>query len=103
MERLAYNKILYIGEEAKDCLYMIEQFNNCLLGIEKQYTDWFLPRPAKHPFELHDKLKNYIYYHFEGGIAAFNFRHRDELPREIINECVAACAQITSYQNCFAA
>jgi len=66
---MSFNNILYIGDEAKDCLEIIEKFNERLLEIEQHYAGWFNNTSDKHP--AHDKLQHHIQYHFEGGIAIF--------------------------------
>ena len=94
----SFNNILYIGDEAKDCINIIEKFNNCLLEIEQLYTGWFSERRSKNLLYRHDRLQNHIHYHFEGGIAVFKFRNEEELPAEIRNECIAACKNLAEEQ-----
>jgi hypothetical protein len=87
-----FNNILYIGDEAKTCIRIIEKFNNRLLEIEQAYSGWFENSSAN------DKLQHHIHYHFEGGIAAFKFKSEDNLPANIRNECFAACKTLAAEQ-----
>jgi hypothetical protein len=97
--RMQYNNILYIGDEAKVCLSVIEKFNNRLKEIERLYKSWFSSRKfnAKAP----DKLQHHIQYHFEGGIAIFKFRNEDELPADIRIECLMACSKLAAEQSLY--
>ncbi|MDB4923484.1 hypothetical protein [Mucilaginibacter sp.] len=96
--RTHFNNILYIGDEAKACLKIIEKFNNRLLEIERIYSSWFYLRSAKNKHALHDKLQYHIQYHFEGGIAVFKFKNEDKLPAIIRNECFRACKSLAADQ-----
>ena len=93
---LSFNNILYIGDEAKTCLAVIEKFNDRLLEIEKLYPGWFNERKGQ--LTMNDKLQHHIYYHFEGGIAMFKFRNEGELPARIRKECFKACRNIADEQ-----
>ena len=93
-----YNNILYIGDEAKTCIRIMEKFSNRLLEIERIYSSWFYRRSAQNKPNAHDKLQYHIHYHFEGGIAAFRFKDEDELPAVIRNECFAACKTLIAEQ-----
>lgn len=95
---MPFNNILYIGEEAKDCIEVIEKFNNCLLQIEQTYSGWFNRQRSKNRFVKHDRLQYHIYYHFEGGIAVFKFRNEEELPEDIRKECLMACRNVAADQ-----
>ena len=95
---LSYNNILYIGDEPKACLSVIEDFNNRLSEIEFKYEEWFSCRKVTDKPSMHDKLQYHIHYHFEGGIAAFKFRNDDELPCYIRNECLIACKNLAEEQ-----
>jgi hypothetical protein len=95
---MPFNNILYIGDEAKACIEIIEKFNNRLLQIEQMYSGWFNRRRPKNTFAKHDKLQYHIQYHFEGGIAVFKFRDEDELPQNIRNECLIACKNLAAEQ-----
>ncbi len=95
---IPFNNILYIGDEAKACLNIIEKFNNRLLEIEQTYFTWFSNRNAKNRLATHDKLQHHIHYHFEGGIAIFRFKNEDNLPAVIRNECVVACKNVAAGQ-----
>jgi len=93
-----FNNILYIGDEAKACINIIERFNNRLLEIERAYSAWFNSRSAKNKPAMHDKLQYHIHYHFEGGIAVFKFKSEDELPANIRKECFTACKNLAAEQ-----
>ncbi len=95
--QLQFNNILYIGEEPKTCLSIIEEFNERLLTIERNYSSWFNNRRVKNR-PGHDKLQYHIHYHFEGGIAAFKFKNNDDLPAQIQNECIIACKSLVEEQ-----
>jgi hypothetical protein len=94
--RMPFNNILYIGEEAKTCIAIIEEFNNRLAEIEKHYSGWFRRKNVN--FSIPDKLQYHIHYHFEGGIAIFKFRNEDEIPPNIREECLLACKNIAAEQ-----
>ena len=94
----AFSNILYIGDEARACIKMIEKFNNRLLEIERIYSSWFYQRGAKNKLDKHDRLRHHIQYHFEGGIAAFKFKNEDDLPAVIRNECFTACRRLAAEQ-----
>lgn len=94
--RMSFNNILYIGDEARECIEIIEKFNARLLEIEKQYAGWFNGRGDK--YISRDKLQRHIQYHFEGGIAIFKFRNEDELPEFIRRECLIACRNLAFEQ-----
>ena len=96
--QLNFDNILYIGDEPKTCLSVIEDFNDRLREIEYTYEDWFISRSAKNRPSVHDKLQYHIHYHFEGGIAAFKFKNDDELPDYIRRECFAACKNLVEEQ-----
>src|ERR1700730_14918250 len=96
--RMLFNNILYIGDEPKECLSVIEKFNVCLSEIELHYEGWFSRRRTKNRFADHDKLQHHIHYHFEGGIAIFKFRDEDELPAAIRKECLIACRNLAAGQ-----
>lgn len=91
-----FKNILYIGDEAKTCITIIEKFNGRLAQIETAYAPWFHNRNVENKPVSHDKLQYHIHYHFEGGIAAFKFRNEDELPAVIRNECFSACRDLAS-------
>ena len=93
-----FNNILYIGEEHKECLSIIEKFNNKLLEIEHLHQKWFSYRRASNKLTLHDRLQYHIHYHFEGGIAVFKFKNEDELPYFIRKECLIACRNLVYSQ-----
>src|ERR1700755_3408405 len=91
-----FKNILYIGDEPKTCLNIIEKFNRRLAQIEKAYLPWFAGRSVKNKPVSHDKLQYHIHYHFEGGIAALKLKIKDELPAVIRNECFRACSDLAS-------
>lgn len=95
---MPFDNILYIGDEGKTCLTIIEKFNNRLHEIEETYAEWFDGRKGQ--FTAKDKLQHHIYYHFEGGIAVFKFRNEDEIPIDIREECFIACRSIAAGQLC---
>ena len=95
---IPFNNILYIGDEAKACLTIIEKFNSRLLEIERTYSSWFYRRSAGNKPAHHDKLQYHIQYHFEGGIAVFKFKSDDTLPAIIRNECFRACKNLAADQ-----
>ncbi len=94
----SFNNILYIGDEAKACIAIIEKFNNSLLRIEQLYAGWFNNRRPKNGLAEHDRLQHHIHYHFEGGIAVFKFRDEDELPAAVRKECIMACRNLVAEQ-----
>ena len=98
--RMCFNNILYIGDEAKDCIKIIEKFNERLLGIEKKYSGWF--SSGSYNYCANDKLQRHIQYHFEGGIAMFKFKNEDEIPPVIRKECLTACMDIAFERLVFA-
>ena len=98
--RMYFNNILYIGDEAKECIAVIEKFSERLLEIERHYANWFSGRHDK--LQLPDKLQRHIQYHFEGGIAIFRFRNEDELPLIIRNECLIACRNLAAVELSYA-
>jgi len=89
---MLYSNILYIGDEAKACLLVMEKFNNCLSEIERVYSGWFSCNNA-------GKLQHYIQYHFEGGIAIFKFNNAENLPDIIRKECLMACRSLAIEQD----
>jgi hypothetical protein len=91
---MSFNNILYIGDEAKTCIAVIEKFTASLVEIEQKYPRWFKGRQATSGSFEHDRLQHHIHYHFEGGIAVFKFKNDDELPAYIKNECFAACRSL---------
>ncbi|HEY8780581.1 MAG TPA: hypothetical protein VIM16_03110 [Mucilaginibacter sp.] len=93
---ISYNNILYIGDEAKECMEIIEKFNARLLEIEKHHAGWFSDGGGK--YITQNKLQRHIQYHFEGGIAIFKFRNEDELPGSIRRECLMACRNLAFEQ-----
>jgi hypothetical protein len=93
-----FDNILYIGDEPGACLSAIEDFNSRLREIEYMYGDWFNSRNAKNRPAVQDRLQYHIHYHFEGGIAVFNFKNDDELPYHIRKECIIACKNLAEEQ-----
>ncbi|MDB5008266.1 MAG: hypothetical protein JWQ84_494 [Mucilaginibacter sp.] len=93
-----FDNILYIGDEPKVCLSIIEDFNNRLNEIEYMYQDWFSGRTATNRHAKHDRLQYHIHYHFEGGIVIFKFKNDDELPYYIQRECFNACKNLVEEQ-----
>ena len=99
LSNLTYSdNILYIGDEAKACLHVIEKFNNLLSAIEQTYSGWFNSRSFSNHPSGYDHLQHHIQYHFEGGIAIFKFRNNDELPDFIRQECLNACRSLAEEQ-----
>ena len=95
-----FDNILYIGDEAKECIRVIEKFNDCLLDIERHYPRWFGNNGDR--YLVHDKLQRHIQYHFEGGIAIFRFKNEDEIPAIIRKECLIACRNLAFEQLVYA-
>jgi hypothetical protein len=95
-EKLAYNNILYIGDNAKECIKIIEKFTSRLRKIENHYAGLF--GENYHEQLRRPQLQHYIQYHFEGGIAIFRFRNEDELPDVVRNECLVACQSLVFEQ-----
>ena len=95
-DKLACNNILYIGDNARDCLKIIEKFTARLRKIEKQYDGLFHQNSDDHAARPH--LQHHIQYHFEGGIAIFRFKNEDELPAIVRNECLVACQSLVFEQ-----
>jgi hypothetical protein len=96
--RINFDNILYIGDEPKVCLSIIEDFNNRLHQIEQTYEDWFSTRRVKNMVTEYDRLQYHIHYHFEGGIVVFKFKDDDELPFYIRKECLNACGDLAREQ-----
>jgi len=69
-----------------------------LLKIEEKHINYFKSKPAKYPFEKHERLHN----HFSGT----DWFHREmmiqvpesDLPQEIVNECANAFNEIWNKQ-----
>jgi hypothetical protein len=95
-EKLAYKNILYIGDNAKECIKIIEKFTARLRKIEKQYCDVLNVESGCPAADLH--LQHHIQFHFEGGIAAFKFKDEDALPVVVRNECFVACQSLAFEQ-----
>jgi hypothetical protein len=93
---MSFNNILYIGDEAKECIEIIEKFNARLLEIEKHFAGWF--RDSSDKSITRNKLQRHIQYHFEGGIVIFKFRNGDKLPDFIRRECIIACRNLAFEQ-----
>jgi hypothetical protein len=98
INQMLYNNILYIGDEPRACLSVIEDFNNRLNEIESRHKEWFINRGAVNGPAGYDKLQRHIHYHFEGGIAVFKFKEDDDLPLQIRKECLAACQNLAEEQ-----
>jgi hypothetical protein len=93
---LTYNNILYIGDNAKDCLKIIENFTGCLLRIETYYAGLLYNNSES--ATINNWLQHQIQYHFEGGVVVFKFRNEEEIPAIIRNECLAACRNLAFEQ-----
>jgi len=91
---IPFDNILYIGDEPKACINMMERFNERLAEIERNSPGLFSHNPSSIRLAKRDRLKHHIQYHFEGGIAIFKFRNADELPETIKNDCIAACRNL---------
>lgn len=91
---LPYGNILYIGDNGRECLMVIEKFTRSLRNIEKNYFD-LLQAPDNTGYF---PLQHYIQYHFEGGIAIFRFKNDMELPSIVRNECLVACQRLVFEQ-----
>jgi hypothetical protein len=96
VENLAYSNILYIGDNARDCLKIIEKFTSRLDRIEKRYAGLFTENENHHTATFH--LQHHIQYHFEGGIAIFKFKDEEALPAIVRNECFIACQNLVFEQ-----
>lgn len=91
---VSYNNVLYVGDEPKACITVIEKFNNLLQEIENMHKGWFISRYTQNKFSLRDRLQYHIHYHFEDGVVVFNFTDEDELPAHIRTECLNACKSL---------
>jgi len=91
---ISFNNILYIGDEPRECIAIIEKFNKRLLEIERDYPAWF----NNDNITDHEKLQRHIQYHFEGGIAIFKFKNEDDVPDFIRKECITACRSLVYSQ-----
>jgi hypothetical protein len=91
---IPFDNILYIGDEPKACINMMERFNERLVVIERNWPGWFSDLHPTSRLAKRDRLKSHIQYHFEGGIAIFKFRNADELPDTIKNDCITACRNL---------
>jgi predicted Fe-S protein YdhL (DUF1289 family) len=88
----SYNNVLYVGEDAGECLKIIERFTGCLRQIEENYS--WLVSSIMTKQAINHWLQQQIQYHFEGGVAVFRFKNEEELPAIIRNECLAACKSV---------
>jgi hypothetical protein len=95
-DKLAYNNILYIGDNARECLKIIEKFTARLRKIENLYPGLFDKNSDDRLART--QLQHHIQYHFEGGIAIFRFKNEDELPTIVRNECLVACQSLVFEQ-----
>src|ERR1700748_44118 len=95
-DKLACNNILYIGDNARECIKIIEKFTARLSKIEKQYDGLFDGNSNNYDARPH--LQQHIQYHFEGGIAIFRFKNEDDLPAIVRNECLVACQSLVFEQ-----
>jgi hypothetical protein len=99
-EDFSCNNILYIGDNAKDCLAIIEKFTGRLRKIGESYAALF---SLNQETEQTDRwLQHHIQYHFEGGVAVFKFRNEEGLPAAIRKECQLACRNLAFEQVYFA-
>jgi hypothetical protein len=97
---LTYNNILYIGDNAKDCLKIIEKFTGRVLSIEKHYAAVLNNDNVDN--EINHPLQRNIQYHFEGGVVIFKFKREDEVPAIVQRECLVACRNIAFEQLIYA-
>ena len=88
---LPYGNILYIGDNGRECLAVIEKFTHSLHRIEKHYAHLI-------QYNSSFTLQRHIQFHFEGGIAIFRFKHEDQLPAIVRNECMVACQSLAFEQ-----
>jgi len=95
-EDSTFNNILYIGDNAKDCIKVIENFTGRLLKIEKNYAR--LVDNKDQDQEIRHWLQPRIQYHFEGGVVVFKFKNEDEIPAIVRRECMLACRNIAFEQ-----
>ena len=93
-EALPYGNILYIGDNGKECLMVIEKFTRSLQKIEDHYAE-LLQNAA---INVNHGLQRHIQFHFEGGIAIFRFKNEENLPAEVRNECLVACQSLAFEQ-----
>jgi hypothetical protein len=93
---MSFDNILYIGDEAKDCIEIIEKFSGRLKEIEQNYSGWF--SNIDNELTINYKLQHHIQYHFEGGIAIFKFKNADDIPEVIRRECLVACKSLAIEQ-----
>lgn len=91
---LPYGNILYIGDNGRECLTVIEKFTYSLSKIEDHYAA--LLRDTS--LNANCTLRQHIQFHFEGGIAIFRFRNEEQLPDIVRNECLVACQSIAFEQ-----
>jgi len=91
-ENLAYNNVLYIGDNPRECLKIIEKFTARLRKIENSYAGLSGENSDNQLHRL--QLQQHIQYHFEGGIAIFRFKDEDQLPTTVRNECLVACQSL---------
>lgn len=88
MNDFGQGNILYIGDDHKLCLKIIEAFTERLSYIERM----LIPAVGSNP---HARcLQRNIRYHFEGGVAMFKFKNEGEIPGNVRNECLSACQDI---------
>jgi hypothetical protein len=88
---IPFDNILYIGDEPKACINMMERFNDRIAEIEQNWLGWFSDQRHLSKLAKSDRLKYHIKYHFEGGMVIFKFRNADELPETIKHDCINAC------------
>jgi len=91
---LPYGNILYIGDNGRECLTIIEKFTRSLRKIENNYANLL---KLTYP-NLHHPLQRCIQFHFEGGIAIFRFKDENQIPLEVRNECLVACQSLAFEQ-----
>ena len=95
-EDFTCDNILYIGDNAKDCLKIIEKFTRRLQNIGETFAGLF--RRDDHLCSSSRWLQHHIQYHFEGGVVVFKFRNEEELPAIVRSECLLACRSLAFEQ-----
>jgi hypothetical protein len=88
-EDFSCNNILYIGDNAKDCLRIIEKFTSRLNNIGRAYSKLFSNADDDVPGS--NWLQHQVQFHFEGGIVIYRFRNEENLPTAIREECRLIC------------
>ena len=80
-----------------DELFYGKQFANAkknfeaeLNTIEQEHISYFKSKPAKYPFEEHERLHNHFIFHYNGYHTTFGQAKGSDLPAVIWDQCTAS-------------